>query len=168
MSTQSRAGVTGAHTTDGRPHGTTALTPFLALRDARAAVDYCRDVFGARVADVTEIDGLVVHATLDFGLGMLQIGEPTSASRLIPAPPGEDDCYSIGLYVVDVDAVVDRAVAAGGVVREAPSTFVSGDRYASIRDPFGVRWSVMTRVEDLSEEESARRVAEWAAGMPAS
>jgi PhnB protein len=43
------------------------------------------------------------------------------------------------------------------------TTWVSGDRYASIRDPFGVRWTVMTRVEDLSAEESERRVAEWAA-----
>jgi len=51
------------------------------------------------------------------------------------------------------------------VVREAPSDFVSGDRFASIRDPFGVRWSVMTRVEDLSEEESAARVREWAQNL---
>ena len=58
--------------------------------------------------------------------------------------------------------VVERAVAAGATVREAPADFVSGDRFASIRDPFGVRWSVMTRIEDLSEEESAARVAEWA------
>jgi PhnB protein len=57
---------------------------------------------------------------------------------------------------------VERAVAAGATVREAPADFVSGDRFASIRDPFGVRWSVMTRVEDLSEEESAARVREWA------
>ena len=48
-------------------------------------------------------------------------------------------------------------------IREPLATFVSGDRYASIRDPFGVRWSIMTRVEDLSEEESNRRVEEWAA-----
>jgi PhnB protein len=41
--------------------------------------------------------------------------------------------------------------------------FVSGDYFASIRDPFGVRWSLMSRVEDLSEEESAARVATWAA-----
>ena len=59
--------------------------------------------------------------------------------------------------------MVAKAVEAGATVREAPATFVSGDRFASIRDPFGVRWSVMTRVEDLSEEESARRVADWAA-----
>ena len=44
---------------------------------------------------------------------------------------------------------------------------MSGDRFASIRDPFGVRWSIMTRVEDFSEEESARRVAEWAARQQA-
>ena len=62
---------------------------------------------------------------------------------------------------------VERAVAAGAGVREAVTTFVSGDRYGSIRDPFGVRWSIMTRVEDLSPEESSRRVAEWAESMAA-
>ena len=50
----------------------------------------------------------------------------------------------------------------GARLREPLSTFVSGDRYASLVDPFGVRWSVMTRVEDLSPEESASRVARWA------
>ena len=73
----------------------------------------------------------------------------------------------MGIFVADVDDVVARATAAGAEVREAPSNFVSGDRFASIRDPFGVRWSVMSRVEDLSEEESTRRVAEWAASMSA-
>lgn len=50
----------------------------------------------------------------------------------------------------------------GATLREPLSTFVSGDRFASIRDPFGVRWSIMSRVEDLSEAESAERVAQWA------
>ncbi|WP_336659793.1 VOC family protein [Leucobacter sp. USHLN153] len=152
----------GEHTTDGRPHGSTSLTPFLAIRNAAGAIDFYRDVFGARIVDVTEIGGLVVHAELDFGSGHLQVGEPTEASRLVPAPNGEDDCYSMGLYVPDVDATVERAVAAGATVREPATDFVSGDRFSSIRDPFGVRWSVMTRVEDLSEEESAARVREWA------
>ena len=58
---------------------------------------------------------------------------------------------------------MQRAEQAGAIIREPLTTFVSGDRYASIRDPFGVRWSIMTRVEDLSEEESNRRVEEWAA-----
>lgn len=69
----------------------------------------------------------------------------------------------MGLYCSDVDAVVEAAVHAGALIREPVATFVSGDRYASLRDPFGVRWSVMTRVEDVSETESSRRVAAWAA-----
>ncbi|UOR01080.1 VOC family protein [Leucobacter allii] len=152
----------GAHTTNGMPHGSTSLTPFLAIPGAGEAIAFYRDVFGARVIDVTEMGGAVVHAELDFGTGHLQLGEPMPDYHLVPAPAGDDDCYSMGLYVADVDAVVERAVAAGAAVREAPSDFVSGDRFASLRDPFGVRWSVMTRVEDLSEEESAARVREWA------
>lgn len=153
----------GTYTDHGVPHGSTSLTPFLAIPDARAAISFYADVFGARVVDVTEMAGVVVHAVLDFGHGQLQLGEPNPAYHLVPPPAGDDDCYSMGLYCEDADAVVARAEAAGATVREPLATFVSGDRFASIRDPFGVRWSVMTRVEDLSESESARRVAEWAA-----
>ena len=160
--TETNRAADGQYTTNGTPRGATALTPFLVIPDARAAIDFYRKIFGVRVVDVTEFGGAVAHAVLDFGNGLLQLGEPTPAYGLVAPPEGDQDCYSIGFYCPDVDAVVARAEAAGAVIREAPSTFVSGDRFASIRDPFGVRWSIMTRVEDLSEEESARRVAEWA------
>ncbi|WP_146362843.1 VOC family protein [Arthrobacter yangruifuii] len=159
------AGLTGKYTTGGIPHGVTTLTPFLAVPDARGAIDFYRNVFGARVMDVVEMDGVVVHADLDFGTGRLQLGEPNPAYGLVSPPEGDSDCYSLGLYCADADQTVAKAEAAGAVIREPLGTFVSGDRFASIRDPFGVRWSVMSRVEDLSEEESARRVSEWAAGQ---
>lgn len=149
--TASHVGVTGQHTTDGVPHGCTSLTPFLALRDAAGAVEFYRVVLGARVIDVTEMGGMVVHADLDLGDGHLQLGEATAGLNLVPPPDGDLACYSLGLYCRDVDAVVSRAERAG----------------ATIRDPFGVRWSIMSRVEDLSEAESARRVAEWAANQTA-
>jgi PhnB protein len=154
---------TGKHTRSGIPHGFTSLTPFLAIANAREAITFYQDVFGARTVNVTEFGGIVVHAELDFGQGRLQMGEPNPEYHLVPAPGGDDDCYSVGFYCSDADALVARAEQSGATVREPLSTFVSGDRYASIRDPFGVRWSVMTRVEDLSEEESAQRVADWAA-----
>ncbi len=160
--TQNTVAANGAHTTDGIPHGVTSLTPFIAVAGARNAISFYRDIFGARVVDITEIGGKVAHAVLDFGNGQLQLGEPAPDYHLVPPPAGDDDCYSLGLYCADADAVVAKAEAAGATVREPLTTFVSGDRFASIRDPFGVRWSVITRVEDLSEGESARRVAEWA------
>lgn len=161
MTTDETRGVTGAHTTNGMPNGASSLTPFLAIPGARDAIAFYRDVFGARVVDVTEMGGAVVHADLAFFSGHLQLGEPMPDYHLIAPPAGEDDCYSMGLYVPDVDAVVERALAAGATLREPVSNFVSGDRFASVRDPFGVRWSVMSRVEDLSEEESAARVQDW-------
>lgn len=163
--TDNRTAADGKHTTHGVPHGYTSLTPFIVVSRAREAITFYREVLGARVVDVTEADGLVVHAVLDLGHGMLQLGEPLPDYHLVPPPAGEDDSYSLGVYCEDVDAVVARAEAAGATIREPLTTFVSGDRYASIRDPFGIRWTMMTRVEDLSEEESARRVAQWAAAQ---
>ncbi len=155
-------GVTGEHTTNGTPRGATSLTPFLAIENAREAVEFYREIFGARLVDATEMGGMLVHADLDFGQGHLQLGVPSPQFGLVPPPAGEEACYSLGLYCPNVDEVLERALAAGAVLREPATTFVSGDRYASIRDPFGVRWSVMSRVEDLTEEESNRRVAQWA------
>lgn len=158
-------GATGEHTTDGIPHGRTSLTPFLALHDPAGALRFYAEAFGARICGVTEMGGTVVHAELDFGYGRLQLGAVNPSYRLVPLPDGDDDCYSLGLYCSDVDDVVTRAVALGATIREETATFVSGDRYASLRDPFGVRWSVMTRVEDLSDTDSDRRVADWAASQ---
>lgn len=153
-------------TTNGKPEGYTTLTPFLVCRPASAAIDSYTSVFGA--AQVERMDGpggIVMHAELDFGDGRLQLGDPLEEYGLAapdsaaPATVSASTC----IYVADVDAVFDAAVAAGATVREAPSTFVTGDRFASIYDPFGHRWAVMTRVEDVPPEEAKRRLDEWAA-----
>ena len=60
-------GVTGAHTTDGLPHGVTSLTPFIAIRGAAEAIEFYQNVFGARLIDKTEFGGVIVHADIDFG-----------------------------------------------------------------------------------------------------
>jgi PhnB protein len=79
--------------------------------------------------------------------------------------PARGATFSLALYVPDVDEVTASAQAHGATIREPATTFVSGDRFASVLDPFGLRWSIMTRVEDISPEESARRVAAWAAAQ---
>jgi len=57
------------------------------------------------------------------------------------------------LYVDDVDKFVNQAVAEGAkVVMEVEDQFW-GDRYGSIEDPFGHRWSISTHIKDLTEEE---------------
>lgn len=161
--TETPQAASGQHTTNGTPHGFTSLTPFIVVPRAGEAIEFYSDVFGARTVGVTEMGGVVVHAELDFGAGRLQLGEPNPAFHLVAPPAPDEVCYSLALYCSDADGVVAKAETAGAVVREPLMTFVSGDRFGSILDPFGVRWSIMTRVEDLSEDESNSRVAKWAA-----
>ncbi|HEX9059523.1 MAG TPA: VOC family protein [Clostridia bacterium] len=167
MDNNLKTGVSGKYTKDGMPLGYTSITPFIVVNNPSSAIDFYKTVFNARLKDVTEFhDGngnsVIVHAELDFGNGFLQLGAASPAYKLVLPPEGDNACYSLAVYVSDVDSVFEKAVEKGAKVREPVSNFVTGDRYGSILDPFGVRWSIMTRVEDLSQEESSRRVAEWA------
>jgi PhnB protein len=157
---------TGTWTTNGLPHGRTSITPHIVVARAADAVAFYRDVLGATVHDITWMGDRIGQADLEFGQGWLTLSDPLEPYGLVaPAPDAAAVSFSLALYVPDVDATVARAAAAGATVREPLTTFVSGDRYASLLDPFGVRWAIMTRVEDLSPEESARRVAAWASAQ---
>jgi PhnB protein len=145
------------------PEGYTSLTPFLCIDGASAAIDFYVSVFGAELVDRMDgPNGTVAHAELDFGHGRLQLSDPNEAYQLAAPTVGAPVTHSVALYCEDTDAVVARAEKAGATIREPAQTFVTGDRFASILDPFGQRWTVMTRVEDVSPEERDRRMAEWA------
>lgn len=153
---------------DGTPDGYTTLTPFLVCSPASAAIDFYIAVFGATlVSRMDGPDGSVAHAELDVGNGRLQLGDPSQQYGLVaPDPTADRTTSSTCIYVSDVEAVFARAVEHGAVVREPPATFVTGDRFASVLDPYGHRWAIMTRVEDVSPEDAERRLAEWAAQQP--
>jgi len=155
----------GEHTTNGVPKYASVLAPHVVVSPAKSALTFYQDVFGAKMLSVIESGDVVVHADLRFNGAGVTLSDPLDAYEL-KAPEGQGSVtYSLALYVSDMDDVVERAVRAGATLREPVSTFVSGDRYGSLLDPFGVRWAVMTRVEDLSAEESERRVKEWSASL---
>lgn len=159
-------GVTGEYTKNGVPTGVTSITPFITVKKPLEAIEFYRTIFNARVKDIIEYtdrngEKIIVHAELDFGNGFLQLGAANPAYKLVLPPEEDNACYSLAVYVSNVDEVFEKMVKRGGKIREDITHFVSGDRFGSILDPFGVRWSIMTRIEDLSEAESSRRVAEW-------
>lgn len=153
--------------THGRPDGYTTLTPFLVCSPAAEAIDWYAAVFGATVISRMDgPDGTVPHAELDLGLGRLQLGDASPQYGLAtPDRSGDTVSSSTCIYVADVDAVFAAAVERGATVREELATFVTGDRFASIYDPYGHRWAIMTKAEEISTEESERRLAEWAASQ---
>jgi PhnB protein len=147
------------------PDGYHSVTPFIVVKDGAKAVEFYREVFGAQVLTRNDMpDGTIAHCELQIGNSIIQLGDVNPAWGMAEPDP-ENITASLVLYVEDCDAVYAKAVEASATVREEPAVFLTGDRYASIADPFGRRWSIMTRVEDVSREEGERRVDEWLASM---
>jgi uncharacterized glyoxalase superfamily protein PhnB len=146
------------------PAGYTSLTPYLVVDGAASAIDFYTSVFGATlVARNDAPDGTVAHAELQFRSGRMQLSDPHADMNLV-APGGTNTVnHSYVLYCDDVDAVWQAAVAAGVSPFEEPSTFVTGDRFGSLLDPFGHRWAILAQGEDVAPEEAERRVNAWMA-----
>jgi uncharacterized glyoxalase superfamily protein PhnB len=152
--------------TDPIPAGYTTLTPYLCVRDGAAAIAFYTDAFGATL--ISRMDGPageLQHAELEFAHGRLQLSEPMPDMGLTAPETTDRVVSSLVMYCHDVDATVERAVAGGATLREPVTTFVTGDRFGSIIDPFGHRWAILTRVEDIDPDEQQRRVAEWIDGQ---
>jgi uncharacterized glyoxalase superfamily protein PhnB len=154
--------------TNYRPEGYSSITPMLVVTPAAKAIEFYTEVFGARLTSRMDgPDGSVWHAELDLGTGRLQVMDPNDQWHMVGADASSDDVrYSLAVYVPDVDATVQRAKERGARVREAVADFaVTGDRFGSIQDPFGVRWSVMTRTVETSDAQVQKNLDAWLDSM---
>jgi PhnB protein len=148
------------------PVGYHTITPYLAVDDAAAAIDYYQKAFGATERVRMEAPGgKIGHAELEIGdsLVMLSDALPQFSTR----PPKELGGTSVSafMYVEDVDAVVKQAVDAGATIEMEVADQFWGDRFGSVRDPFGHLWSLATHVEDVPPEEMAERAKAAMAAM---
>jgi PhnB protein len=148
------------------PDGYHTVTPYLVFDDAAEAIEFYKKAFGAKERLRMEAPGgQIGHAELEIGDSLVMLADafPQSTTR----PPSELGGTSAGvfLYVDDVDAVVKRATDAGATVTMEVADQFWGDRFGSVKDPFGHSWSVATHVEDVPPEEMAERAKEAMAAM---
>ncbi|MGV0741164.1 VOC family protein [Mycolicibacterium sp. XJ870] len=117
-----------------------AAIPYLAVPDARAAIAWYTDAFGASlVGQMYEMDdGRVGHAELQIGDGVLYLADEYPELGL-KAPDPQTSSVSLMLHVADTDTTLERARERGAVVqRESYENY--GARNATLVDPFGHRW----------------------------
>ncbi|WP_149541126.1 VOC family protein [Siccirubricoccus phaeus] len=118
------------------------IIPCLRYRDASAAIDWLKRAFGFAEHVVYKDDqGVIVHAELVFGDGMMMLGtmREDSFAALQGVPEGRVT-QSPYVTVPDPDAHHDRAVAAGAEVVMPLKTEPHGRGY-SCRDPEGHVWN---------------------------
>lgn len=140
------------------PKGFHSITPYLSVKDAKAAIRFYQHAFGAvENGRISMPDGVVGHAELTIGGSRLMLAEEMPAwGNKSPSTLGGSPVHIV-LYVEDVDAVFQRAVDAGAAALEPVKDAFHGDRAGSVTDPFGHKWSIMTHIEDVSFEEIQRR-----------
>jgi PhnB protein len=148
------------------PEGYHTLSAYLAVEDAARAIEYYAKAFGAReVVRMGAPGGKIGHAELAIGDSRIMLSDPFPQSSTRPPKELGGTSGSLFMYVEDVDAVVKQAVDAGATVTMEVADQFWGDRFGTITDPFGHVWSIATHVEDVPEEEMARRAKEAMAGM---
>jgi PhnB protein len=143
-----------------KPPGYHSVTPYLALRGARAAIDFYGRAFGAELVMKLDLpDGTIAHAEIRIGDSILMLAEEKAEwGNRSPQSLGGSP-VSMMIYVPDVDAAFDRALAAGAArVRPVEDQFY-GDRSGTLADPYGYQWTLATHIEDVSTEEAQRRMA---------
>jgi PhnB protein len=140
------------------PEGYRTITPYLAVHDAAEAIEYYKKAFGAKERGRMDAPGgKIGHAELEIGDSLVMLSDPfPQASTRTPSELGGTSA-SIFMYVEDVDAVVKKAVDEGATITMEVSDQFWGDRFGSVKDPFGHMWSIATHVEDVPPEEMAER-----------
>jgi uncharacterized glyoxalase superfamily protein PhnB len=124
---------------------TAALTPYLVVPDARAALAFYAEALGAvpRGEPYVEQDGRIGHAELVVGGAPLMLADEFPELGLLGPLARGGVSTTLHLEVAEVDATVARAVAAGAEL-ERPAADAAYGRTAVVRDPAGHRWMLQS------------------------
>jgi uncharacterized glyoxalase superfamily protein PhnB len=117
-----------------------AAIPYLSVANARDAIAWYVDAFGASVVGepIAMDDGRIGHAELAIAGGVLYLADEYPELGL-KAPDPQACSVSLMLHVADTDATLERARDRGAQVQREPYENY-GARNATIVDPFGHRW----------------------------
>ncbi|SEH45789.1 Uncharacterized conserved protein PhnB, glyoxalase superfamily [Mycolicibacterium rutilum] len=117
-----------------------AALPYLTVADARAAIAWYAEAFGATVVGepIEMDDGRIGHVELAIGDGVLYLADEYPEIGL-KAPAPQSTSVSLMLHVADTDAALQRARDRGAEVQREPYENY-GARSAALIDPFGHRW----------------------------
>jgi uncharacterized glyoxalase superfamily protein PhnB len=128
------------------PGGTamSQLTPYLAVRDARAAMTWYAEAFGARVVGDPYVmdDDRIGHAELEIGGARVYLSDEHPELGIVAPEPGQVS-VTLHLTVPDVDVTIAAASDRGATV-ERPARDESYGRTGVVVDPFAHRWLLQT------------------------
>ena len=138
------------------------IMPHIVVRGVAEAIEWYTRALGAHeLLRNPGPDGKsIMHSELLLGDSRFFVVDEFPGAMVSPTALGGTP-VTLHLYVRDVDALFNRAVEAGATVLMPVADQFWGDRYGILRDPFGHRWSMASRIEDLSPKKLQDRAKAW-------
>jgi PhnB protein len=142
------------------PDGYHTVTPYLIINGAAAALDFYKKAFNAKeLFRFGDPSGKIMHAEIKIGDSPVMLADECPEFLAVSPQTLGGTPIGIMLYVENVDALFNQAVAAGAKVERPVKDQFYGDRSGTLTDPFGHKWTIGTHKEDVSMEEMKKRMA---------
>lgn len=123
----------------------TAFAPVLAIANGTTDIDFYKKAFNATENFCLRNDDGSIHvAELVIDGAVFHIHEVTQFSHTIT--PKSGGTINIGLFVEDVYAVFNQAIAAGATPTMPVTDFEYGYRQGELIDPFGHKWIIQCHI----------------------
>jgi PhnB protein len=147
------------------PDGYHTVTPYLIIKGAADALEFYKKAFDAtELFRMAQPDGKIGHAEIKIGDSPIMLADEFPEMNYVGPQTLGGSPVSIMIYVDDVDAIFNQAIAAGAQQQKAVEDKFYGDRIGSLVDPFGHVWHIATHKEDVTPEEMEKRMAAGAHG----
>ncbi len=140
------------------PEGVQRVTPYLVIEGAAQTLAFYQEAFGAEEVERQELpDGKLLHGSMRIADSLVMMSDEfPGADAHNPRDLGTSTVV-LHIYSDDVDALWERALAAGGKPLMPLEDQFWGERYGKLVDPFGHHWTMSTPVEMSEEEAEALR-----------
>jgi PhnB protein len=134
------------------------VVTYLVIEGAAKALEFYKKAFGAtELTRQATPDGKIIHASMKIGNTTIMMSDifPGSSAK----SPLELGTSPVTLHINadDVDALWNRALAAGAAVLMPLDNQYWGARYGQLVDPFGHHWSLSMEIKMSKEEREAKQ-----------
>ncbi len=130
-------------TKDQKPH----FAPELFINNGVTDISFYEKAFGAtEQMRFSNDDGSIHVVELSIDGAIFHVHEVTRNQHFFTPDKNSGTTINIGLFVSDVDEVMNKAIKAGAIEISPAQDYEYGYRQGAIKDPFGHYWQVQKKI----------------------